>query len=144
MNLYSEAEFKVWLDDMQPALSRFFELLPDDLREKLDYSVESLDELEGWLLEIYSVKKMSNLVVDTPIGDAAGRYVGELCRKLLGGEWFVELDDEYYGYGRAGLKNLKKNRGGLPYIFPLFWVTASIDRQFGDFISTRVRQYLDE
>ena len=103
--------------------------------------------LEGWLLEKYADFKPLRNDLDNQIGeywviDGAGRYVGETFRKNFGGEWVIELKDEEYAYlGIPGIGRFKNSQ--IPTIvYPRTWVTASIDRRFGNFTRRQIERYL--
>jgi len=51
----SKEEFQDWLDHMEEALDAWLDRLPEEVRDKLDFSIDSLDALEGWLLERYPI-----------------------------------------------------------------------------------------
>ncbi len=40
-----------WRDEMDEVLAEFFALLPASVRGALDYSIDSMDVLEAWLLD---------------------------------------------------------------------------------------------
>jgi len=129
----SEDDFEYWLTHMDDALDEFQARLPAEVRERLDGSPESLGALEAWLLARYpairaimSEDEMSNL-------DAAGRYVGEVFRKTLGGRWRIRLDDPKYAFhGIPEVSFLETNDTPLA---PVTIVTASLDRRTGTFLS---------
>ena len=129
----SEEQFQYWLAHMDDALDEFLSRLPTEVRDRLDGSPQSLGALEAWLLERYpamdaimSDNEMSNL-------DGAGRYVGEVFRKALGGRWRIRLDDPQYIYhGLPELSFLEKK--DTP-VAPITVVTTSLDRRTGKFLS---------
>ena len=70
---------------------------------KLDFSAESVEQVEAILTEMYDLKKpkgfLSRLLRATPSEEVLwtfskmyGAYVGEVLRRLGGGEWY--LDEE--------------------------------------------------
>lgn len=50
-------EFEYWLFDMDDAVERFCMKLPSEVRERLDFTPESLDVIEGWVLQRYASVK---------------------------------------------------------------------------------------
>ncbi len=128
--------FEYWLDYMDDALEEFFAYLPEDVTTKLDYSIESLDVLEAWLLERYPVFDAIRQETDPLILDGAARYIGETFRKWIGGQWMVDLKDNAYD----GLPYIADFDVGMLPFCPLTFATASTDRRWGDFISSILRK----
>ena len=124
--------FEVWMIQMDDVLEEFTERLSKASVIHLDYSVDSLRSLEGWLLsEFRNIDDVNeqNRVADI---DAAARYVGEVIRKQLGARWFIQLDEEEEVF--HGLPQVEVF-GPVPLRHcPLSLVTASLDRRTGDFI----------
>jgi len=130
--------FRQWLDYMDDALGEWYSWLPEHVRDKLDFSIESLDALEAWLLDRYPSFDAAMAESESLIFDGAARYIGETFRKMFGGHW--EEDPKKYVYH------------GIPYITgfsirglmspcPITMATASVDRRRGDFISSIFRSY---
>ena len=139
-------EVEVWLADMENALGRLMQSIPESLCERLDYSLASLDALETWLLSRYSNLKEAHNPEGIILLDAAGRYVGEVVRRRADAEWYVELrkpDDAFLGI--PVLRKAATNRQGnvyVDYAYPLSLVTASLDRRIGSFIRSIVEKYI--
>lgn len=55
----------------------------------LDYSMQSLDDLEAWILAHY--EDHHALIADRKMLNYLTVYIGETFRKHLGGKWFIEL-----------------------------------------------------
>ena len=64
--------FAAWMGGMDVLLDEFLARLPDEIAGRLDYSIESLDVLEAWLLDRYPASKA---VVDDPDVTRLGRRV---------------------------------------------------------------------
>jgi hypothetical protein len=142
----SQEEFRAWLDAMPERIEKFLQTLPDEIQGQLDYSIASIDILEKWLLEKYSGLKplRDDLAKGTgkySVIDGAGCYVGETFRKEFGGEWVIELKDQEYAY--LGIPGIGKFRSLQipPIVYPITWVTTSIDRRFGNFIRGQMERY---
>ena len=133
----SERGFHAWLDYMADGLNEFFERLPAEVRDKLDYSVESLDVLEAWLLARYPDTDHAMQKSETLILDGAARYIGETFLQHIGGRWDMELDDLTYIF--FCIPQITDFRLGMGPICPLSLATACTDRRFGDFISSILR-----
>ncbi|NEJ19495.1 hypothetical protein GR247_04825 [Rhizobium leguminosarum] len=132
INLEKDALFEVWLIHMDDAIQNLINSLPNELGSRLDYSPESLDSLEAWLLEKYSSVQDELSEQSNPIIDGASRYVGETLRKNLGGTWFINNTDENLLY--FGVPQLQNMRGQRIQISPLAMVTTSLDRRRGSYL----------
>lgn len=126
--------FQVWLIDMDEAIQNLSNSLPSEVGSQLDYSPESLDVLEGWLLEKYCSVQDALGEEANPILDGASRYVGETLRKNLGGTWFINNTDEKMLY--FGAPQLQNMRGQRIQISPLAMTTTSLDRRGGAYLRT--------
>jgi hypothetical protein len=130
-------QFQEWLAEMDDALERFFASLPQELAAKLDYTPESLDALEAWILQNFAG---TDALLDPKRSqqlDGMARYVGETLRKNVGGKWEMRLDDPKYVY--YGLPQLSGFAQRSTPESPHSLVTASADRRTGDYISSVVR-----
>lgn len=132
--LENEDLFEFWLMEMDNALDRFFGVLPEGARQGMDYSPESLQILEAWLLGKYSDTTMMLPVSESKLVDGVARYIGEVFRRNLGGKWIIDFKDKKNAF--YGLPQL----GGMPgqklQICPLTLATTSADRRTGKFLQT--------
>lgn len=106
---------------------------------KLDYSIESLDEIEGWILANY--KEIKDLTNDSRMLDYLTIYIGETFRKYIGGKWFIDLKNKkntYYGMPVLTDPSYKYER----YAAIMTFATACIARKKGNYISTILRNNL--
>jgi len=89
----SQEEFQDWLEKMDTSINQFKAKLPSEVADKLDFSKESLQVLEDWLLESYEtvleLKADNNYVII----DGARRYIGEVIKPLTNSHWYLTLDD---------------------------------------------------
>ena len=124
--------FQYWLMDLPDALNRFIDSKPLYIRDQLDYSIESLDIIEKYLLSKYS---HNNEVIQEPVDILNGYsiYVGETFRKVLRDKtdrdpntWKIELDDVDYAF-----YNLPIIKVGAYTGCPRTLVTACLDRKKG-------------
>lgn len=123
-------DFEHWLFVMDDELATLFSLLPANLSEKLDYSIESLIELESWILNSFDSLESVTSTENKLVLDYLSRYVGEVIRKTAGGKWDVELDDvDDAFYHLPVLVHEKYGRE-----CPVTLVSASVDRRKGDYI----------
>ncbi|MBX9581047.1 MAG: hypothetical protein K2X87_12125 [Gemmataceae bacterium] len=133
----NELGYREWMADMEASLGSLLQRTGPEVAAHLDYTVGSLDALEGWLLATYPDYRPL-LDKDYRVWDAAGRYFGEVFRRAAGGEWVPNLeDDEGYSFGWPAIDNYPAKRGRIP---PHFYITAAIDRRRGNFLSSLVRK----
>jgi hypothetical protein len=100
---YTRDDFEEWLIFMDEYIDDFVSSLPTPERENLNYSPESLDVVERWLL----IKYESNQTRIEAFRQKENRYrymgamcyVGETIRKNLGGIWNAHFDEPHYQYG---------------------------------------------
>ena len=133
---YTQDDFEDWIILIDFKMDYFTGEFAKEQNLKLDYSIESLDELEGWILANY--KEVNDLIADRKMLDYLTVYVGETIRKNLGGKWVIDLENkENVFYSMPVVINPDRKRAIL--LCPLTLSTASIDRQKGNFISTVVK-----
>jgi len=133
-------DFEVWLADMDDALERFKDQLPDDVRSRLDYSADSLDVVESWILSHYQDNlELLDRKESTSL-DGLSRYVGEVFRKNLRAKWDIELKNQKDAY--FGLPKLVGYSDSLNAECPLSLVTASANRRKGTFLSSVLRNMM--
>jgi hypothetical protein len=123
-------DFETWLFSIDDELEEFLQSVSTDFAEKLNYSLDSLLEIEAYILEQYDsideIMKASN----KRALDRLSIYVGESIRKSIGGNWDIELDDSEDVFYK--LPVLRHPKFGTEC--PLTLVTACIDRKKGDYI----------
>lgn len=122
-------DFNAWVADMDDALERFLQRLPEALRRKMNYSPESLDDLENWLLARYPSKDMMLVADQSRTVDGVARYIGETFRKNAGGHWDIELKDP-----KAAFFAVPFLKGFRTPICPLALATAAASRRKPGFI----------
>jgi double-stranded uracil-DNA glycosylase len=84
--------FDSWVMEMDNTIGHFLATLSGDIRQKLDYSRESLDVIEDWILKTYPNRDALLAKNQRKIVDGAACYIGETFRKHLGGYWGVRYD----------------------------------------------------
>jgi hypothetical protein len=127
-------DFEHWLFAMDDSLEHLMTTILVNSNLKLDYSNESLYELEKWMLNKYS--NPQDLMVQKELHDGLARYVGETFRKNLAGKsiWTIKLDDPKFAFYALPILIVKES--GNVIICPLTTVTSAIAREQGDFMST--------
>jgi len=132
-------DFESWLVDMDDALERFVDALPQEA-QRLDFTPGSLDTLEKWILDRYeSTDKMLAASEATTI-DGLARYIGETFRKAIGGRWGIRLDDPKYVF--YGLPEIIGYSDKPTSLCPISLATASADRRSGKYLSSVLASYI--
>ena len=136
----SEIAFKCWLKDIPNILDGFISRMPKEIAEKLDFSMESLDIVEKYLLDKYENNKQIMFEEPFYILDGYAVYVGETFRKVIDNpiiRWELELNEEDVYY------NLPILKGRTTLDCPITIVTASLDRRTGKFCSSLLSVFLE-
>ena len=129
--------FQAWVDMMEDALAAFFEVLPKDVTSQLDYSIESIEALERWLLSRYPHSDAAKAAKEAPVLDGVARYFGEAFRAQFGGDWSIRVDDPDYAY--FGLPIVDGFPAKESPVCPLVLASASLDRRTGVHVSKIMR-----
>ncbi len=133
-------DFESWLVDMDDALERFVDALPQELAQRLDFTPGSLDALEKWILDRYqSTHQMLGASEATTV-DGLARYIGETFRKTIGGGWGIHLDDPKYAF--YGLPEIIGYSDKPTSLCPISLATASADRRSGKYLSGVLASYI--
>ena len=132
--------FEGWVIFIDATIEQFFDQLPDEVAQRLNFTPESLDALEEWLLSKYDSPAAILQPSENWYLDRAAKYVGETIRRNAGGEWAINLDDPSYAY--YGVPEIRSERGGA--VCPATLVTASLDRRRGNYIRTVVENIVRE
>jgi hypothetical protein len=126
--------FEYWLTDMAEAIDESFKSMPSHVRDKIDYTPDSLDVMEKHIIDIFDSPKSALEESQAYFLDGIARYVGQVFRKSLGGKWDIELEDiDNAFYNIPQLVDMKNQD---TQISPLALVTASLDRRRGNYIRT--------
>jgi len=140
MNQTTRDDFESWLVDMDDALERFFDALPGEVSERLDYSPTSLDVLEKWILDRYESTDQMLPSSEATTVDGLARYIGETFRKAIGGRWGIRLDDPKYVF--YGLPEIIGYADKPTSLCPISLATASADRRAGKYLSGVLASYI--
>ena len=138
----SEIAFKCWLKDIPNILDDFISRMPKEVADKLDFSMDSLDVVEKYLLDNYENNKQIMFEEPFYILDGYAVYVGETFRKIIASHdphicWqlMLEEDNVYYSLPILDGYNIID--------CPLTMVTASLDRRTGKFCSSLLSVFLE-
>ena len=138
---YTQENFQEWLILIDFKMDFFTEEFAKEQNLTLDYSIESLDKLEGWILTNYhDIKK---LIDDEKMLDYLTVYIGETFRKHLGGKWYIDLKNKKNAYYSMPVLTDPSYRGEV-YIAPMTYATACINRKKGNYISTILKNNMQD
>ncbi len=138
---YTQENFQEWLILIDFKMDFFTEEFAKEQNLTLDYSLESLDKLEGWILANYDdIKK---LIDDEKMLDYLTVYIGETFRKHLGGKWYIDLKNKKNAYYSMPVLTDPSYRGEV-YIAPITYATACINRKKGNYISTILKNNMQD
>ncbi len=87
--------FKIWLSELDHRIQEWIIRLDDlKLDLNLDYSEESLQRVESFLLKHYDASALSDKSMNVEL-DAVVSYIGETMKRLIeGARWKIYLDDD--------------------------------------------------
>ncbi|WP_232103533.1 vWA domain-containing protein [Gimesia algae] len=132
----SREEFEYWLASMDDFLEMFMSEFPEEEQCLLDYSPESLEVVEKWILSNYEDTRAALKISEIQRVNNAACYVGEVFRKSHGGKWSIRLDDPKFAfYALPVLTDGKKTE------CPLSLVTASTNRRTGTYLRMVLENY---
>src|SRR5690606_34752037 len=89
--VHTKREYEYWIFDSGFMVEYFLEVIDAEVRDKLDFSFESLDALEEFILKRYPDAECANDRYQMLWIEDAARYVGDVIWKVFGGLWYVEL-----------------------------------------------------
>lgn len=129
----SRDDFEEWLFALSDKEEEFRNIFNKETNIDLDYSVDSLDDVEKWLLETFKTKENLLSEENKKILDLIVSYVGGVFRRKLEGKWEIDLENEKNAYFK--LPVIVSESTPAP-ISPHTLITASFSRNKGNFIST--------
>ncbi|QDT23043.1 hypothetical protein [Gimesia chilikensis] len=124
-------QFQDWLDYLPDFLQEFQSFMNESDQE-YDYSPESLDALEEWILSHYQDTDDLLKKSESQILNLLACYIGETIIKIKGGQWELDEDPDSVYYGRPVIVL-------PPYgdtVCPITLATASADSRTGNFLSS--------
>ena len=89
---YTQEDFQEWIFYISDKMDYFTEEFAKEQGLILDYSMESLDGLEAWILDHFDEAK--ELIAEGQLLDYLTIYIGETFRKYIGGKWFIDLENK--------------------------------------------------
>lgn len=132
--LSSRDDFEYWLFSIDDEIDFLLEEVPREMKDKLDFSVNSLEILESWILKQYQNTEEMLSETQTKIVNSIACYIGETFRKNIGGKWDINLENpKFVFFALPILTNFP--RESSPFC-PLSLATTTADRRTGKFLIT--------
>lgn len=131
-----EDNYAWWLNIMPDEMPRL-SILPKDIRDKLDYSLASLDVIEKYITDNYTADEIrdrrNKFACDIFI-----RYIGETFRRNFPElYWCFELvNDRSEYYGIPVLCTLEEK---VPPLTPSVWIISLIQEGEGNFLRLQAK-----
>lgn len=88
------ANFEAWIQTLETRLAKWFSMIDPQFAATLDFSPESLDEVEKYLVEKYDLKDLKNPKNKTEIDAAASYILKVFSLNWSNPRYVIELDDE--------------------------------------------------
>ncbi len=139
--LYTKENFQDWIFDIDDKMDLFTEGFAQENNLNLDYSIKSLDELEGLIISHF--KDRFELKENPEWLDLFTIYIGETFRKHIGGKWFMDTDDRANAYYMMPVLTSPDYKGEK-YMACLTFATACISRKKGNYISTILKNCMED
>ena len=130
---YTKENFQDWLSLIDIKMDLFTGVFARENNLTLNCSIESLDEIENWILSKF--KDYYELMENDNLLDLLEIYIGETFRKHIGGKWDIILEDKKNAYYHMAVLT-SSNYIGEVCLAPLTFATACISRNKGNYIST--------
>ena len=131
-----EDNYNWWLNVMPDEMPRL-SILPKEIRAHLDYSLDSLDVIEAYIVSNYTVDELKDRR-NKFARDLFVRYIGETFRKNVPElYWAFEAENEKDAY--FGIPVLMTMAEGVPPMTPTLWVTELPGQKDGSFLRSRLK-----
>lgn len=127
-------QFQWWLTCIPDKVETLHDELPSQISSKLDYTLDSLQMLENYLIQNYTV---DIIMKRKDLWDALASYVGTSFRRLIANsEWYIELDNEHDIFYNKPVLITKNSL--FPPISPHSSITTLLDRKKGTHLTKTV------
>lgn len=137
---YTQEDFQEWIFYISDKMDYFTEEFAKEQGLTLDYSMESLDVLEVWILDHFDDAK--ELIAEGQLLDYLTIYIGETFRKYIGGKWFIDLENKKNAYFSMPVLTDPSYKG-VVYKTPMTYATACISRKKGNYMSTILKNNIE-
>lgn len=124
-------DFEEWLFAMSEKLEEFGDFFERETNKKLNYSPQSINDVEEWLLIKFSSTEEILRAEHQYTLDLVSRYVGETFRENLHGKWDIDLEHKQDMFYHLPVVVADK---GYPPIAPYPLITASVNKRGGSYI----------
>ena len=138
---YTQENFQDWIFFISDKMEYFTGEFAQENGLTLDYSIKSLDEIEGWILANF--KHHNDLIVEKKLLDYITIYIGETFRKHIGGKWYIDLENKKNAYYSMPVLTDPAYIGER-YVASMTYATACISRQKGNYISTILSNCMED
>ena len=132
----SEEDFNTWLTFLTDQLEAFFSTLEGDIRQRFDFSPESL-QFVGELIVARSSSTEGLAMEDNLFFDLYS-YIGEVFHRNLGLQFFLPKDDDDPTFGQPSIRDASGLTLSLPQV-----VIETSRRQEAKFILETFRRIRD-
>jgi hypothetical protein len=137
MQLHSYDEFQTWLAKDLEVREELYAIMGNEL----DPEVESLDELEAFLLARYASSTEALRLNERGILDAAARHLGlVMILNIEGAQWAVDFDDEDNTFYRLPVIRLDDG----PEQCPVAMITTTLNRRTGHILRSAVESNVED
>jgi hypothetical protein len=131
-----EDDYHWWITCIPDNLDFLESILPSELYQTLDYSIDSLGKLGEYLVDNFTNESLMSNIQNW---DAFASYVGVVYEKNVPtAKWRVELEDDknlYFGVPALRTK-------GNTNFYPKYEITAMIDRKRSDFLLAITKRHI--
>lgn len=134
-NNFSEKDFEYWIFQMDDKLESFISSLYGDIKTHLNYSIESLKNVEEWLISTYKTPEAIDAMHRAITVDGFCRYIGEVFRKKLGGHWDMSFQNETNIEAGPFLTDFKSKDNR---IYPYLLMKKALREKSGNFLKKEV------
>ncbi|MDR0865948.1 MAG: hypothetical protein LBO74_13595 [Candidatus Symbiothrix sp.] len=132
-----EEKFNWWITCIPDKIISLKKKLPEEVTNQLDFSIESLDVLENYLLNVYSIKTMIN---DKEMWDECASYLAKTYKKIIPqSKYYIELNDKKNVFYNKPILRVEDKIDFEPHSF----VTTTLSRKKGNLLSTLIQRHID-
>jgi len=135
-NNFSEKDFEYWIFQMDDKLVSFISSLYGDIKTHLDYSIESLKNVEEWLINTYKTPEAIDAMHRAITVDGFCRYIGEVFRKKIGGHWDMLFQNESVIEAGPFLTGFQTNERR---IHPYELMKKALQEKSGNFLKSQLQ-----
>ncbi|MFJ1352179.1 hypothetical protein [Capnocytophaga canimorsus] len=130
---YTQDNFQDWIFYIDDKMDDFTQNFAQQHHLTLDYSIQSLDDLEQWIFTNFENNTL--LIENAKLLDLLTIYIGETFRKHIGGKWVMDTENKKNAYYMLPVL-WNENFKGVIYKSPRTYATACISRKKGNYISS--------